>query len=330
MRRTLLAAALAITATSTAAAQEERLVCVYDPMGTNGAAYANAQAMAVEAVAKGVRIKLRADVEEKTAAEDLVAGKCDAAVLTGVMTRRFGLATSTIEAIGGLPRTDWLKTTLGHLANPKLASLMVAGDYETGGIFPGGAIYLMVQDKNWRHTKDLAGKSIAIIGDDAAAATMAREVGMSTKTASTATFGPMFNSNSVDTAYAPPTAVEPLELYRGIGTDGGIIDFPLSQLTLQLVVRKDRFPEGFGQWGREYAYGQFDRVAKQIDQAESAIAKYKVSIPDADKPGYEDKFLEVRLTLREKGVYDSTLLKLMRRVRCTSDASRAECAAPKE
>ncbi len=329
MVRTVLAAALTLVS-ATAFAQDTRTVCVYDPMGTNGPAYANAQAMAVEAAGQGVKITLRADVEEKTAAEDLVAGKCDAALLTGVMTRRFGLATSTLEAIGALPEYAWLKSTLGYLANPKLASKMVAGDYETAGFYPGGAIYLFTQNKAWRHTKDLAGKTIEIIGDDAAATTMAREVGMSTKTASTATFGPMYNSNSVDAAYAPPTAYEPLELYRGIGDDGGIIDFPLSQLTLQVVIRRDRFPEGFGQWARTYSYQQFDKVMRQVEEAETKIAKHKLEIPAADKPGYEDKFLQVRLTLRERGVYDATLLKLMRRVRCAADGTRAECADPKE
>lgn len=323
-------AALTLFFASHASASEERTLCVYDPMGTNGNAYANAKSMAVEAAAQGVRIKLRADVEEKTAAEDLVAGKCDGAVLTGVATRRFGLPSSTLEAIGGLPRYDWLKQALGYVVDPRMASKMVAGDYETGGIFPGGAIYLFTKDKAWRHTKDLAGKTIAIIGDDAAAATMAREVGMSTKTASTATFGPMYNSGSVDTAYAPPTAYEPLELYRGIGDNGGIIDFPLSQLTLQVVLRHDRFPEGFGQWARTYSYQQFDRVMRQVEDAEKKIASHKLDIPASDKPGYEDRFLAVRLKLRDKGVYDKTILGLMRRVRCAADGTRAECASPKE
>lgn len=330
MRRTLLALATALSLLPRAAAAEERLVCVYDPMGTSGAAYKNAQAMAIEAAAKGVTIKLRADIEEKTAVEDLVAGKCDGAVMTGVMVRRFGLSTSTIEAIGALTRYDWLKSTLAYLKDPKLAPKMQAGDFETGGIFPGGAILLFTKDKAWRHTRDLAGKSIAIIGNDEAAATMAKEVGMSTKTATTATFGPMYNSGAVDTAYAPATAYEPLELYRGIGDKGGIIDFPLAQLTLQLVLRHDRFPEGFGQWGREYAYGHFDQAMKLVNGSEEKVVKHLVPIPDEDKPGYEEKFLRVRLSLRDRGVYDKLILGLMRRVRCASDGSRAECADPKE
>jgi hypothetical protein len=286
--------------------------------------------MAVEAKAKGVTFKLRADVEERTAQEDLVAGKCDAALVTGVSARSFGLASATVEAIGALPRYDWLKTTLAYLKDPKLATKMVAGSYETAGVFPAGQVLLFTHDKSLTKAAQLAGRTVAVIGNDKAAATMAKEVGMSTKSATTATFGPMYNSSSVDTIYAPATAYEPLELYRGIGSNGGIINFPLSQLTLQLVLRKDKFPAGFGQWGREWAYNYFDKALGLVKAAEAKVTAKLVNIPDADKPGYEDRFLKVRLALRDQGIYDRTILGLMRRVRCASQSTRAECATAAE
>lgn len=331
MLRHLSAVAVAATLLfSQTAHAEERTLCVYDPMGTNGPAFKNAQAMAIEAVAKGVTFKLRADVEERTAADDLVAGKCDAALVTGISVRGFGLASATVEAIGALPRYDWLKSTLAYLKDARMATKMRSGNYETGGIFPAGAVMLYGRDAKWRKSTDLAGKSIALIGADKAAETMARTVGMSTKSATTATFGPMFNSHSVDTIYAPATAYEPLELYRGIGTTGGIINFPLSQLTLQMVLRADRFPAGFGQWAREYSYNYFDKALAVVKQSEAKVAAKLLTIPDADKPGYDVMFQKVRLSLRDSGVYDSTILGLMRRVRCASDATRAECAEAKE
>lgn len=326
MRLLALATSIFASLASAPAVAQERTICVYDPLGTSGPAYSNAQGMALEAAARGVKIKLRADVEEKTAAEDLAAGKCDGAVVTGVSARTFGLASATVEAIGALPRYDLLKTTLAYLKDPKLADKMKAGAYETAGIFPAGTVLLLVRDKNWRKASDLPGKSISIIGNDAAASTMAKEVGMSTKSATTATFGPMFNSRSVDTCYAPTTAFEPLELYRGIGTTGGIIDFPLSQLTLQLVIRSSSFPADFGQWAREYAFGQFDKAMVQVKASDAKAAKYLVPIPDADKPGYEDRFLKVRLKLKESGTYSGLVLGLMKKVRCKADPARAECA----
>lgn len=328
--RTLFVALLAVGTLSSAHA-EDRTLCVYDPLGTNGPAYKTAEAMRLDAQEKyGITFKLRADVEERTAAADLVAGKCDGAVVTGVAARTFGLASATLEAIGALPEYSWLEAALAYLADERMAPKMVSGDYETAGVYPAGAIYLYTRDKSWTRASDLAGKSISVIDDDEAALTMIREVGASGKSASTATFGPMYNSGSVDACYAPATAFEPLELYKGLEKGGGIIDFPLSQLTLQVVIRKDRFPDGFGQWGRTYSYQQRAKSKKLIQAAEDKVEKYLVDIPDADKPGYADRFLKVRLSLKSKGVYDSTVLGLMRRVRCQKDPARAECADPKE
>jgi hypothetical protein len=247
-----------------------------------------------------------------------------------VSARSFGLNSATVEAIGALPEYGLLKSTVRLLANEKMNSLMVTGDYETAGIFPGGAVYLYVRDKSWRAASDLAGKKVSAIRGDSAAATMIKEVGSSVVGASTATFGPMFNSHNVDAAYAPATAYEPLELYRGIGDTGGIIDFPLSQLTLQFVIKKDRWPEGFGAWGRGYAASKFDDSMGVVRRAESKIDAKRLEIPAADKPGYEERFLKVRLTLRDSGVYNRTILSLMRRVRCQADGTRSECVEKRE
>ncbi len=318
---------------STTALADTRTICIYDPLGKNGMAFKSADEMRIEVKAKyGLDLELKAHVEEKTASDDLVAGKCDGAVVTGVSARSFGLASSTLEAIGALATYPQLKKAIAYMADERMSKVMVnsAGTYETAGIYPAGAIYLYVRDKSWRTANALAGKKISMISGDRAAATMISEVGSSAMTASTATFGPMFNSHNVDACYAPATAFEPLELYRGLEANGGIIDFPLSQLTLQLVIKKDRFPEGFGQWGRSYAYSKFDSTKNTVAKAESKIDPHRLTIPDADKPGYEERFLQVRLKMRAAGVYDSTVLGLMRRVRCATDGTRAECVEKRE
>ena len=51
----------------------------------------------------------------------------------------------------------------------------------------------------------------------------------------------------VDVIAAPATAYRPLELYRGLGQNGGILIFLIAQVFLQVVLRHERFPEGFGQ-----------------------------------------------------------------------------------
>jgi hypothetical protein len=328
MRHLLLT--LVALAASTTALAEDRTLCVYDPMGTNGVAYQTAASWKVPVAEKwGVNLVLRAYIEEKTAGDDLAAGKCDGAVFTGVRARSFGLKSATIEAIGALPTYNSLQFAIYNLQRPEAATLMTTGSYETAGIYPGGAVYLFVRDASIRKASQLAGKKISVIAGDDAALTMIREVGASGISSSTADFGSKFNSGSVDAAYAPATAYKPLELYRGLGS-GGVIDFVLSQLTLQVVIKADRFPAGFGQWGRERAYGQFDEVLRKVTAAEAEVKAKMLAIPEEDKPGYDQKFQAVRVSMRDKGVYDKGVLKVMKNIRCQIWKTRAECATSVE
>ena len=319
------AAALMVGATSTAQA-EDRVVCVYDPGGRSGAAWLLAQEMAVEATAQGVKLELRPYTDEATAASDLTARKCDASVITGVRTRQFKLRTYSLEAIGGLNDYAQLSTTVKLLADERLAGRLRSGDFETAAVFPAGSVYLYVRDRSWTNKADLAGRKIATLSFDPAARTMVEHVGASVVSADIGTFANMFNNGQVDVCYAPATAYEPLELYRGLGTKGGIIRFPLSQLTLQLIIRHDRFPDGFGQWARKWSAGRFDSAMKNVRASEGKVdAKYWQDIPAADKPMYDEMFGDVRQQLQDKGVYDAFILGLLRRVRCQHDATRPEC-----
>jgi hypothetical protein len=324
--------ALLVSTVAQAQATSPRTLCVYDPLGKTGSAYQFADTLRVDAKAKfGIDITLVAHIEEKTATADLTAGKCHGSVITGISARSFGLASASIEALGALPSYSLLKQTIGTMADARLATKMVSSTgFETAGIFPAGIVYLFTRDKSWRKASDIAGKSMAVIGGDTAAITMAKTVGASIETASTATFASMFNNGSVDSCYAPATAFSPLELYRGIGSTGGIIDYPLSQLTFQVVVKVDAWPAGFGAWGRTFAYAKFDKAQEIVTKAEAAIKPHLLPIPDADKPGYDEKLRAVRLKLRDGGTYDAFILKLMKGLRCKDNAARAECAIDAE
>ncbi|HMV67138.1 MAG TPA: DUF6091 family protein [Myxococcota bacterium] len=327
----LAAVALLLSLAPRAAHAQQAVICVYDPMGASGAAYRLADSFRLKAKEQfGIDVGLRAYVEEKTAGDDLAAGKCAGAVVTGVRARSFGLASATIEAIGALPDYATLQTAITQLARPESAIVMTSGGWETAGIYPAGAVYLYVRDGTIRTAAQLAGKKISAISDDQAALTMIREVGAAGVGANTATFGPMFNNGSVDACYAPATALEPLELYKGISNGGGIIDFTLSQLTFQVVINKSWFPEGFGQWGRSFAASQFGAAKALVAAAEAKAQPHKLTIPNTDKPGYDQKFQAVRLRLRDQGVYNARILTLLRRVRCNADGSRAECATQVE
>lgn len=326
-----LVALLSLPDAAFAGGKVKRTLCVYDPSGAMGDIFNLMKDYQTAALAWGVDFDLEPYTDEKTASEDFKAGKCDAALLTGVRARAFNKFTGSIEAMGALPSYAELKTVIRLLSSPKAASRMKSGAYDTVAIFPAGAVYMYTRNRKLKHVGDLAGKRIATLAFDQAAITMVDRAGASMVPADIGTFAGMFNNGNVDICYAPATAYQPLELKKGLRKHGGIARYPLAQLTLQILAKNGRFPEGFGNASRKYAADNFQRLMAVVNRAEKAVPKkYWIPIGAADRVKYDALFRAVRIKLRDKGVYDKTMLTLLRRVRCRTDPARAECAEKSE
>ena len=310
----------------------DKTLCIYDPAGVNGDIFNMMKQYQLEALALGVKFEMKPYTNEKTAASDFQASQCSAALVTGTRARPFHKFAGSIEAMGALPAYSHLKTTVNALSRPGAAKLMKSGAYESAGIFPAGAVYLFVRDKSVNSVEKLAGKRLATLAFDEAAKTMVRKVGASMIAADVSTFASMFNNGSVDACYAPAFAYKALELYKGIGSTGGVIRYPLAQMTMQLLIRSADFPADFPQKSRTLAAKAFKSGLALAKQAESAIpSNHWVDIPDSDKKKYDEMFLNVRVELRDgQKVYHPIALKLMRKIRCKADPSRAECVMKRE
>jgi hypothetical protein len=234
--------------------------------------------------------------------------------------------------MGGLPNYDMLKQTIALLSSQKAAKLMEKDQLAVAGIFPGGAVYLFVRDRNMNTVSKLAGKRMATMNFDDAAKIMVQKVGASMINADVATFAGMFNNGAVDACYAPAFAYNALELYKGVGKQGGVIKYPLAQMTLQLLVHTDRFPQNFAGQSRALSAKAFEKGRAAADKAEATIPSNAwINIPAADQAKYDEMFRDVRVELRDKHkVYDGKALKLLRKIRCKVDGARAECAENRE
>ena len=321
-------ALLSVFMGSNAFAGEPKTLCVYDPSGANGDAYLTMKDYQVAASAWGVDFTLKPYTNEKTAADDFTAGKCDAAFLTGVRARGFTKFAATVEALGATPSYDLLGEAIKLMANPKLASKMKTGDYETAMVMPMGAVYLMVRDRSWNSIEAIAGKRIATIGFDAAATHMVQLAGASMVSADISTFGGIFNNGAADICYAPATAFKPLELEKGVKAKGGIIRYPIAQLTGQVLIHSSRFTPEFAQSSRQYAADNYAKILTISTKSDKGIdAKYWIDIDDAARARYDAIFQSVRIKLRDEDkIYDKEMLGLMRRLRCKADGTRTECA----
>ncbi len=314
--------------TCTVALATPKKMCVFDLLGANGPVFSQMKDYKTAALAWGVELELKPYTSERVAAEDFKAGLCDAVSFTGIRARQFNAFTGTLDAIGAMPTYDHLKSVITTISGKKAAKLMFSDPYEVVGIFPAGAGYMFVNDRKIDTVGELAGKRIAILDSDPAQVEMVNFIGGSPVGTSIANMYSKFNNGSVDVTYGPAIVYEAMELYKGLEPNGGVIRFSLVQLTMQILIRKADFPEGYGQKSREFALAQFDMGVGLIKKYESTIpAKMWVAIPEADITGYLEVFRQSRIRLRDKGIYNAKMLKLMRMLRCKKEADQPECTA---
>jgi hypothetical protein len=308
-----------------------RTFCVFDPIGVKGPAYQSMLDYKAAALEWGVILDLKAHTNEAVALADFKAGHCDAVGLTGTRIRPFNKFTATIEAVGAINNYEQMRKLVGMLASPKASKYMIEGDYEVAGIIPAGAVFVFVRDKSINSVEAAAGKRLATLDYDTASVKVVKHIGATMVPVSIATFAPRFNNGYVDLAYAPAIAYEPFEMYKGLGDKGGILRFNLAQMNGQLILRKDMFPEGFGQHSRNYAYTNFNKALEHIVAAEKGIPeKYWIDLPKEKHTEYKEMLRQVRLELREEEVYDKRMLKILFRLRCKTNPSHYECTEKRE
>lgn len=317
-----------------APAAEKRSVCVFDIIGTSGDQYNIMTDFKTAALQQGYRLELRAFTNERIAAENLSSGQCDAAALTGIRAKRFNKYSGSIDSIGSIPNYDVMRMAMRVLGsnNESVNENLHRNGYRVMGVMPMGAAYLFVKDKEIDNVDALAGKSIAVMEYDESQARMARRVGMSPVLSDITNFAGRFNNDVVDIAFAPLAAYRPLELYKGMKPDGGIVDYVLGQLSLQFVGYEEKFSPEFAAWARSwFADEGYERAISIIENSRESIPDDRwIRISEEDNARYNEMMREARVAMTGDGLFDKEMMTLLRRIRCEVDSGRAECSDQKE
>jgi hypothetical protein len=334
LRRTLasmgMLAALTVSAAAVAV-EPTRVICVFDPVGTQGDAFSMMKDFKLIVSRWGVNVDLRAYTDERVAAEDFKAGQCDGAIITGLRGRQFNHFTGSVDSVGSIPNYTEMRAVVELLSSPKSASLMVSGPYEIAGIVPLGAAYVFVRDRSINSIQKAAGKKIAVLDWDKSQAKMVQQLGAQPVSSDITNFAGKFNNGQVDIIAAPAIIYRPFELSKGLGTKGAVYRFPLVQITANLIIRKDKFPAGFGQKCRDYIATQLDRAFSIIKKTESEIDEhYWLDISPKDQLDYSKLMREARIQLTQDGTYDKRMMELLKRVRCKYNPVAAECSLKDE
>ena len=345
---------------------KEVTLCVYSPDGANGEAFEQATSYISELpriaqVAKdfgvdmkitrpsklqmhidlsypklkktaSTDIKLKVYTDERVLTEDFRSKRCDGAGISNIRARQFNPFVGSIDAIGAVQNYKQLTAVMQVLARPEFDAKMVNKDYEVVGIVPLGAAYIMVNDRKIDTLSKAAGKKVAVMNFDGTQKKLVQNVGAQPVSVDLLTVGGKFNNKEVDIMAGPSLLFKPLELHKGM-TDkngnvvGGIIKFPLIQVTGTLIMHRNKFPAGMGPIAREMISKQLPPAFQFVDKMEKDIpAKYWMDIREADKPGYIKIMREARIQMTKEGFYDPAMMKILKKIRCNQNPSSFECA----
>jgi hypothetical protein len=333
LSRALLVAALALVPLAraagpvpTAKAPLGNKACVFDLMGSQGENYALARDFALEAQREGVPLHLVPYMNEAVAFEDFKAGQCDAVMITNLRARQFNRFVGSVDAIGAVPNEQTLRAVLNLLHSPKSADRMVQGAYEVAGIVPLGAVYPFVDDRSINTLAKAAGKKIAVFDWDRTQRKLVQNIGAQPVSSDILNWATKFNNGQVDIIAAPAIAFRPLELHRGLGSKGAIVNMPFMQITAVVVIRHEKFKPGDGQRLRNVMSRRLESSFALIKRSEADIpSQYWSKVPQVEIDDYFRLMREARVAMTEAGEYDPDMMRFLKRVRCRYEPSNAEC-----
>lgn len=136
-------------------------MCVFDPLGIKGDGFRAARDFRLEMIDEAaIDIDMKAYVDERVAVEDFKTGQCDGLMATGLRTKSFNGMAAALDSVGAsniirngkvdlAASYDVARRFIQLVSSPKAADMMVDGAYEVAGIFPLGAAYVFVSDRDY-------------------------------------------------------------------------------------------------------------------------------------------------------------------------------------
>ncbi|GAC1377653.1 MAG: hypothetical protein NVS3B3_09740 [Aquirhabdus sp.] len=194
------------------------------------------------------------------------------------------------------------------------------------GVTSLGFAYLMVRDRKNKSIQDFSKMRTGTLSYDKVQEIVIEKFGGNAVPIELTELGSKFNSGQVDMVIAPAVAFKPLELYKGMGTQGVIWKFPVALTTYVVLTHPDKFPDGYGQLSRTWFVGQLDRQLGAMNKVEKSIdAKYWATLPAGEADGDLKVTRAARLSLTRDGIYNKKMIGILKKIRCRQDPTNYEC-----
>ena len=311
--------------------QAKQNVCVFDLLGKAGESYKLMEEWALAAKAWGADINLTVYQSEEAVDKNFKTNKCDAAAMTTMRSREYNKFGGSIDALGGIPNNEIARRAINYALDKRNAKRLVSEKngvkYELAMITLIGIAYIFVKDRAMNTLEKGKGKKFAYLHYDLAQKVAVERVGAIGVPSDIFNFVKKFNDGEVDAIASPAYAYKPLEIYKGLGSNGAMFTYPVVNVTADLIIKPEQFPEGFGIKSREWAVKQLPSSFKKIEKMEAEIpAKYKLNVSKDDALRYQKLLREGRIELTKRGVYDPVMMSVLKKARCTVDRTNFECS----
>ena len=312
-------------------AQAKQNVCVFDLLGKAGESYKLMEEWALAAKAWGADVNLTVYQSEEMVDKNFKTNKCDAAAMTTMRSREYNKFGGSIDALGGIPNNEIAKKAINYALDKRNAKRLISEKngikYELVAITPIGIAYIFVRDRSINTLEKGKGKKFAYLHYDIAQKIAVERVGAIGVPSDIFNFVKRFNDGEVDAIASPAYAFKPLEIYKGIGANGAMFTYPVVNVTADLIIKSDQFPDGFGMKSREWSVKQLNSSFKKIEKMEDEIpAKYKLNVSKDDALRYQKLLRDGRIELTKRGIYDPVMMSVLKRARCTVDRTNFECS----
>lgn len=308
-----------------------RTTCVWDVLGKQGPIYTTTIDQALRMKHYGITMNVRAYTDEQEVVDKLKTGECDTSIMSGSQAKQFNEFTGSIEALGGVPSRKHMKYLMQVLASTHAHKKMQQGDYHVVGVIPIGVNYLFTHEgKKPTLKRSFKGKA-SIVDNDVSQKALFDAFGMKIINGrNTAAAAGAYNLADADVVMAPLVGYNMFNLGTGL-KHGSIVDYPLSQMTLQVVSRIDTIPPEVGQFLREDLFIKLNMMYREVEKNSREVPRekmYKFSAREEKK--LDTKIAAIRDKVTQEGGYHKGMMKLQKKIRCKIDKQRPECKRKKK
>ncbi|APV36555.1 putative solute-binding protein [Acinetobacter soli] len=300
--------------------------CVYDPVGSQGEISRRAQDIAQYAQSQQVKITLKSYKNEQDALKQFDQGYCSGVMATNFHTRQYNQFMGGTAGVGFVSSHQVAKSFMQMLSNPSLKPHMVQGEFEALGMIPLGMAYMVLKRTDINSVSDLKNKKIAVLAADLPQIALVQSVRAQPVPVQLESAVDAFKHNQVDILPAPIFALRPYNLEREFGPSIRVVNFPLSYVAINVVIRHAQYPKGFGQSMRSwFALHSASLIAQTIRWENGISSYYWMDVSYREKQAYELILARVRQQFIRSKYYDPAFVALILRLRCMDDPRYFEC-----